>query len=158
VDVVEEDALLLVYGEVPLAALTLVELPGPLLGAVLDVAVAVPVEEVLVSPDQERARATRRVHYPEPARPAARAGALAFQELSDGVFDDVVHDVGRRVVDASRLADLGLLLDHGPVAAPGQPDHLPQELLVDLPEHVHRQHRELVGTLRIVEAADDPPQ
>src|SRR5215211_3855186 len=110
VDVVEEDALLLVYGEVPLAAVALVELSGPLPGAVLDVAVAVPVEEVLVGPDQERPGPTRRIHYPESARPAARSGTLAFQELPDGLLDDVVHDVGRRVVDAARLADLRLLL------------------------------------------------
>ncbi len=116
-----------------------------------------PVQEVPVGPDQERPGAARRVHYLQPARPAARSGTLAFEELADRLLDDVVHDVGRGVVDAAGLADLRLLLDDGVVAAGAvfETDHLPQKLLVDLPEHVHRQHGELVGALRVAEAADD---
>src|SRR5215210_5635754 len=140
----------------PLIAVALVEYLPVLLGAVLDVAVAVPVEEVLVSPDQERPGAARGVHYLQPARPAARTGLLTLQELPDGVLDDVVNDVGRGVVDASRLANLRLLLDLGPVAAGGKTDHLPEELLVDLPQHINREHAELVGTLRVVQATDYP--
>src|SRR5215210_3021087 len=136
----------------PLIAVALVEYLPVLLGAVLDVAVAVPVEEVLVSPDQERPGAARGVHYLQPARPAARTGLLTLQELPDGVVDDV----GRGVVDASRLANLRLLLDLGPVAAGGKTDHLPEELLVDLPQHINREHAELVGTLRVVQATDYP--
>lgn len=139
----------------PLAAGAFVDTLLVLVGTVGDVAVAVPLQQVLVGPDQERPRAARRVHYPQPASPAARPRTLAFEELADGVLDYVVHDVCRRVVDPARLADLGLLLDHR-LLGTLQPDHAPEELLVDLPENVHRQHRELVRAHGVVEAADDP--
>ena len=70
------------------------------------------------------------------ARPAF--GDFAFEQLADGVLDDVIDDVGGRVVDAAGLADLGLFLDLGLVAG-GQADHLAQELLVDLAEDLGRQ-------------------
>ena len=70
------------------------------------------------------------------------------------LLDDVIDDVGRRVVDAARLADLGLLLDLRLVPV-GQPDHLAQELLVDLAEDLGGQHGELVGAVGVVELADD---
>ena len=57
VDVVEEDALVLGGAEAPEAAGALVDFPGVLRGAVGDVPVAVPVEQVLVGAEQERAGA-----------------------------------------------------------------------------------------------------
>ncbi len=65
------------------------------------------------------------------------------------MLDDVVYDVGGRVVDAAGLLDLGLLLDLGAVAG-GQPDDLTEELLVDGPQNISADYRELVGALRIV--------
>jgi hypothetical protein len=55
VDVVEKDAFLLGGGEPPDAAGTLVDFLGVLGGAVGDVPVAVPVEEVLVGAEEEGA-------------------------------------------------------------------------------------------------------
>ena len=87
-------------------------------------------------------------------RPAACLGVLPSSRLAHRVLDDVVDDVGRRVVDAARLLDLGLVLDHGVV--PGrEADHLAQKLLVDLAEDVGRQDGELVGALGVVEALED---
>ena len=67
-------------------------------------------------------------------------------------LDDVVHDVGGRVVDAAGLLDLGLFLDLGAVAG-GEADDLAEELLVHLAEDVGREDGELVGDFGIVEAA-----
>ncbi len=80
--------------------------------------------------------------------------ALPFEELADRVLDDVVHDVGRGVVHAASLAHLGFLLDHRP-APRRQADDLAQELLVHLAQDVRRQDGELVGAVRVVQAAED---
>ena len=85
---------------------------------------------------------------------AACFGVLPSSSLPTVFFDDVVDDVGRRVVDAAGLLDLGLVLDLGLMAG-READHLAEELLVDLPEDVGRQHRELVGALGVVEALED---
>ena len=77
-----------------------------------------------------------------------------LEQLTDGVFDDVVHDTGGRVVDPAGLLHLRFLFHDGPVAF-GQADDLAQELLVHLAEDVGRQDRELVGAVRVVEPLDD---
>ncbi len=77
-----------------------------------------------------------------------------FEELADGLLDDVVHDVGGGVVDAAGLLDFGLFLDLGVVAG-GQADDLAEELLVDLAEDVGGQDGELVGAVGIVQARED---
>ena len=122
-----------------------------LLGAVPlrvgDVPVAMPVEQVLVGADEERAGAAGRV---EDAQLGGLLGRLALEQLADRVLDDVVDDVGRRVVDAAGLLDLGLVLDHGAVAG-READHLAEELLVDLAEDVGGQHAELVGAVGVVQ-------
>ena len=81
-------------------------------------------------------------------------GVLPSHKLPDGVLDDVVDDVGGRVVDAAGFADLGLFLDLGLVAG-REPDDLAEELLVDLAEDFGRQDGELVGAFGVVEPADD---
>ena len=117
---------------------------GVLLRPVLDVPVAVPVEQKLVGADQERARAAGRVEQ-QPAsfvRPACRASCPFASSLPDRVLDDVIDDVGGRVVDAAGLLTSGF--SSTLPGAAGQPDHLAQELLVDLAEDFGRQHGELV--------------
>ena len=70
------------------------------------------------------------------------------------MLDDVVHDVLGRVVHPAGLADLRLLLDLGPVGL-RQPDHLAQELLVDLPQNLRRQDGELIRALGVVQSTED---
>jgi len=78
---------------------------------------------------------------------------LAFNQLADGVLDDVVYDVGRPAVDAAGFSDFGLFLDLCLMAC-CQTYHLAEELFVDLAEDVRGQDREFVGAVRVVEAAD----
>jgi len=171
VDVVEKDAFLLPRGEIPLPSSPLVDrhlglLPGDqlpqgglgddafeaLLGEeMLHIPIPVVVEEIGVGPDQERAGAAGRVEDLELLDLFRR---LLLAELADGVLDDVVHDVGRRVIDAAGLADLRLLFDLG-VMAGGEADHLSQELLVDVPEDIQPQDRKFVGAFRIIEVIED---
>ena len=74
---------------------------------------------------------------------------------ADGLLDDVIDDVGRRVVDAAGLADLGLFLDLGLVAG-RQPDHLAQEPLVDGSQDFDGQDAEVIGrTVGEVQALQD---
>ncbi len=89
-----------------------------------------------------------------PRSPTPDPGHPLLQQFADRMFDDVVHDVGRRVIDAAGLFDLGLLLDDGPMAF-GQANHLAEELLVDLPEDVGGKHGKLVWAIGVVEAFDD---
>ena len=63
---------------------------------------------------------------------------LVVQQPADRVLDDILHDICRRVIHPAGLLDFGLVLDLGLVAG-GQPDHLAQELLVDLAQDVGRQ-------------------
>ena len=70
------------------------------------------------------------------------------------MLDNVIHDVGGRVIDAACLFDLRLFLDFGPGTG-RQADDLAQELLVHLAQDVGWQHRELVGALGVVEAGQD---
>ena len=115
------------------------------------VASQVPVEQVLIGADEEGARAAGGV---EDAQVSGLLGDLAFEQTAHRVLDDVVDDVGRRVVDTAGLLDLGLVLDHG--AVPGrETDYLAEELLVDLTEDIGRQDAELIGALRVVEAPED---
>ena len=57
---------------------------------------------------------------------AALAWASCPSSSSDRLLDDVIHDVGGRVVDAARLLDLRFLLDLGLVAG-GEADDLAEE-------------------------------
>ena len=90
------------------------------------------------------------VPLPKPTSP----GLTVLQQVSQGVLDDVIDDEGGRVKHPAGLLHLGLLFDHGMVAA-GQADDLAQELLVDLPEDIGGQHRELVRAFGIIQVAED---
>ena len=111
-----------------------------------------PVEEVLVGADQEGAGSARGIQNAE-FRCLLRRVVL-LENRAYGLLHDVVHDVGRRVVDAARLADLRLLFDSG-LVTPRQPDHLSEKLFVDLAQDVGRKNRELVGAVWVVEVAED---
>ena len=157
-DRVQEDALAFSRRQPPLAAGRLVEHGlaslarfRVLLRAVADVPVAVPVEQALIGAQQERPGTARRVEDLEVGSLLRRR---PLQQLADRVLDDVVNDVGGRVVDAAGLLDLRLVLDLGAVPL-RQPDDLAEELLVDLPEDVGGKHRELVRRVGVVEVADD---
>ena len=59
---------------------------------------------------------------------------LALAQRADRVLDDVLDDVGGRVIDAAGFLDLRLLFDLR--LMPGRkPDDLAEKLLVDLAEN-----------------------
>jgi hypothetical protein len=70
------------------------------------------------------------------------------------VLNDVIDDVGGRIIDAARLADLGLFLDPGLVAG-READYFAEELFIHLAEDVRGEDRELVGAVGVVEAFED---
>ena len=72
-----------------------------------------PVEQRLVGAEQERARAACRIENPELLR---LPRGLAIEQLAHRLLDDVVDDVGGRVVDAAGLLDLGFVLHYRTVA------------------------------------------
>ena len=116
------------------------------------------VQKTLVSAQQERPAPASHVQDAE-RRPVPAAGqlgrALALDLPAHRVLDDVIDDVGRRVVDAAGLADFGLLLDLGLVAG-RQPDHLAQEPLIDGPQDFDGQDAEVIGrTVGEVQALQD---
>ena len=123
----------------------------------------VPFQAVVEQALGTRPAGTTRSRKPCPGRGTAacplRAGQLRraspFDLPADGVLDDVIDDVGRRVVDAAGLADLGLFLDLGLVAG-RQPDHLAQEPLVDGSQDFDGQDAEVIGrTVGEVQALQD---
>ena len=74
-----------------------------------------PVEQVLIGADEEGAAAAGGV---EDAQFGGLGGRLAFEQGADGVLDDVVDDVGRRVIDAAGFAHFGFFFDaHGAAGA-----------------------------------------
>ena len=105
------------------------------------------VQQALVRAQQERPAAAGHVQDAERlACPSAGqlGGAFALDLPADGLLDDVIDDVGRRVVDAAGLADFGLFLDLGLVAG-RQPDDLAQEPLIDRAQDFDGQDAEVVG-------------
>ncbi len=66
-----------------------------------------------VNTDEEGAGAAGRV---EEAELGDLGGRLAFELATDGLLDNVIHDVTGRVVNAAGFADLGLVLDGGATA------------------------------------------
>jgi len=115
------------------------------------VPLAVVVQQALVRAQQERPGAAGGVENPQLVD---LPGRLALDELTDGLLDDVIHDVGGGVVDAARPFDLRLLLHFGPVGR-SQTDDLAQELLVHLAQDLGGEHREFVGGLGVVQSGQD---
>ena len=171
VDVVEQDALALGGGQLPTRRPRAWQSFGDcgrsdrrscalahFLRVVGDVPVAVPVQQVLVGAEQERAGAAGGVERCAAARLCRRLDRRAVlsgpEQRAHGVLDDVIDDVGGRVEDAAGFFDFGLFFHHGVVPG-GQADDFAQELLVDLAEDVGGQHRELVRAVGVVEVAED---
>ena len=110
-----QDALLLLDRQPPLAVLrVLIDGLAVLFRLVLDV----PLQAVVQAGTDTPPAGTSRCRRPCRARGTAAAfaagqfgRALALDLLADRLLDDVIDDVRRRVVDAARLADLGLFLD-----------------------------------------------
>ena len=120
----------------------------------IDISVEMPVEKVLIDGDQERAGPAGGIENSKLACRATRARRLALEKFPDSVFDDIIDDVRRCVIDAARLFYLGFVFDHCAVTG-CQADDLAQKLFVHLPKDVGRQHREFVGAIRIIQALDD---
>ena len=81
-------------------------------------------------------------------------GVFVFQQVTQGVLDDVIHNEGGGVKYPAGFLHLGLVFDHGMVSA-GETDDLAQELLVDLPEDIGGQHRELVGAFGVIQVGEN---
>ena len=126
VDVVQQDAFSFDGGQPPLALLGLVNAVLVPARGIGHEPVAIPIQQVLVGDDQKRAAATGRIQDPQrpatlgglPRRGPGRGleGGLAFQQFAHGVLDDVFHDIGRRVIDSSRLFHFRLIFHHRPMA------------------------------------------
>ncbi len=84
------------------------------------------------------------------AHAAPGAGLFAFHQLSHRVFDDIIHDVSRRIINPACFADFRFFLDFCLMPG-GEPDHLAEELFINLSENVGRQDRKLVRTFRIIQ-------
>src|ERR1035437_10491096 len=149
-----QDLLLLAEGQTPVSYGIRNDFVLVLLRAVLYIAGQVPVEQVLVGADQEGAGTAGRVQY---SHGGNLLRGFSFQELADSALDDVIHDVGRCVVDASSLLDFRLELNLY-LARRGNPDNLPEKLLVDLPKNVRGNMRKGVGAVGIVEILQDWPE
>ena len=94
------------------------------------------------------------------AAAAAEVGdfdAAVGQEFTDGVSDDVVHDVGGGVIDAAGFFDFGLGFNFGAVAG-GEGDDLAEELFVNVAEDVGGQDGKFVRTVGVIEAAENIAQ
>jgi hypothetical protein len=116
-----------------------------------EIPIVMPVEEELISVDEERARAAGWVQN---AKLGDLLGCLALHELSDSLPDNVIHDVSGRVIDSARFLDLGLVLDDAVVSG-CEPDDLAQELLVNMAEDIGRDDRKLIGTFRIIKPLEE---
>jgi hypothetical protein len=67
-----------------------------------------------------------------------------FDLLSDSLLDDVLDDVGRRVVDAASFSNLGLFFDFGLVSG-GEANDLAQEPLINRSKDLDGHDAELIG-------------
>ena len=103
-----------------------------------DVPVAIPVEQRLIRPDEERAGAGSGIEDSDLRR---FFGRFTFKEFADGVLDDV----GGGVVDAACFTDFGFFLNLGAAALASKRDDLTEELFVDLAEDFRGDDRKLVG-------------
>src|SRR5947209_3395287 len=83
--------------------------------------------------------------------PLAHLAGSFFVESAHGLPDDVVHDVGGRVIDATGFLDFRLFPNNGAMAF-GQPDDFAKKLFIDLAENLCRQRREYVRRFGIVKA------
>ena len=68
------------------------------------------------------------------------------------MLDDVLDDIGGRVIDAAGFLDLRLLF-HLRLMPSREPDDLSEELLIDLSENFRGEHGKLIGALGIIEPA-----
>ncbi len=59
--------------------------------------------------------------------------------VPNGIFHNVIHDIGRRVINPACLLDLRLVF-HNRAMAIGQSDDFAQKLLIHLPQYVGRQN------------------
>ncbi len=110
-----------------------------------------PVEEVLIGAEEKGAGAAGGV---EDFELGDLGWGFAFDEFADGVFDNVLDDVGGCVIDTAGLFDFGLFLDAG-VMAGREGDDLAEELLIDLAEDFSGQDGKFVGAFGIVERFED---
>ena len=128
VDIVHENPLLLLRGQPPFAAGRVKEFLAVLLRPIRHIPITMIVQQIPVGADQKRSRPAGRIEDSELGDLLRR---LALAQRADCVSDDVLDDVGGRVIDAAGFLDLRLLFDLGLMAG-GEPDDFAKELLVDL--------------------------
>src|SRR5439155_19847786 len=106
---------------------------------------------MLIRADEKRARTARRIDNPEFC-PLFRGFVL--EKFADRVLDDVIDDVGGRVINAARFLDFWFVFDFGLMAF-GEPDDFAEKLLVNLTENIGWQNGKFVGAVWIIETPDD---
>src|SRR2546426_5985768 len=80
-----------------------------------------------------------------------------IKQLSHGVLDDVIDDVGGRVINAAGLFDLRFFLNDGAMSF-RQPDDFAKELLIDLAKNVGGQRGEDVRRFGVVKTPENAAQ
>ena len=120
---------------------------SPVCRVIVDVPIQVPIQQILIGAQQEGTRTAGRVEHAQGGG-LAGFGGLVFEQFADGVFDDVIDDVGGGVIDAAGFADLGFFLDLGRCAG-GQANDLAEKTLIDLAEDIGGDIVEGVGAFRV---------
>ena len=118
----------------------------------------VPIQQVLIGTGEEGAAAAGGI---EDAQLGRCVRCHPFQQRADGVLDDVVDDIARRVIDAAGFAHFGFFFDRddwSSIAIAAHFDDLAEEALVDLAEDVGADDRELVAAFGRIEIVDDAAQ
>ena len=109
------------------------------------------IQEIGISADQKGAGATGGV---EDLKLLDLLRSFALAQFPHRVLNDVLHDIGRGVINPSSLLDLGLFFNSGLVTS-GKTNDFTQELLVDVAQDVSAQDGEFIRAFGVVEASDD---
>src|SRR5260370_33277120 len=113
-----------------------------------------PVKEILISHNQKLTRPTRRIYNLELTRTPPWPWLLTLQQFTKRLPDNILNDKGRSVKDTTSLFHFRFFLNRYFMGR-CQTNNPPKKLLINLTQHIRRQRRELIGTLRIVQPLDD---
>ena len=152
VDIVKQDAAFFARGEDH--AIGGFAAAVAILRGVAAIIVDVPIQQVLIGAGQEGAAATGGVKR---AQLGGLLGRFACQQVAQRIFDDVVNNIGGRVINAAGFAHFGFFFDHDPRFARGAAhfDDFAEKSFVDLPKNIGGDDRKFVTALRRIQREDD---
>ena len=79
---------------------------------------------------------------------------FVFEQFADCVLDDVIDDVGGRVINAARFLDFGFVFDSRLMPF-GKTNDFAEKLFVNLTENIGWQNGKFVRAIGIVQTSDD---